>query len=575
MNRICLLLCLGVSVFLYSCNKSNPTDSPSRPPQLGKLHITVTGLPSGLRANITVTGPQNFSQTVTAQKEVMLDSLPVGQYAATANFVIMNTADTIWAQVPTQTVQIKAGQTTDVTISYQALLFGSLGISITGLPAGETGYVRVYKSGESAYTEVNQTARLDSLLAGSYEVIAYGVVAKSGIAYIPDVDTQTVQVTAGSLTSVAVVYKEKYGRLQVNVTGLPSGETGSVRVYRSDWNPQDGEYFDVQRTVLLDSLLEGVYHIDAVDVAITTGEVYRPQHYFQQVTVVPGNTYVVDVPYSPKYGSLDVTINGLPFDVDAKVVVTSQANAGLSWTLTDSKVLDTLEEGVYHLQAYDVYSADGTWYKPDVYNWDITVDGGQTTYTTVTYKPPYGKIDVTVTGLPADVPADITVAGPSGETVFTYHTKLIDSLLEGDYDVIAREVTGADGTAYIAKPDSQRVTVVGGQTTNVTVKYTPKAGWLDLSITGLPSGLPARVIVEKVDHSLTMTVIESTVLGSLEPGDYTVLAKSVVDNAGDTLTPKPDSQLVTIVAGDTAHVQVVYEGGFVIRLLNGHMPGGG
>ncbi len=118
-------------------------------------------------------------------------------------------------------------------------------------------------------------------MAGSYTVIAYGIVAKSGIAYIPDVDTQTVQVTVGTVTNVAIVYKEKYGRLQVNVTGLPSGEDGSARVYRSDWNPANGEYFEITKTVLLDSLLEGTYHIDAIDVTISTGEIYRPQHYFQ------------------------------------------------------------------------------------------------------------------------------------------------------------------------------------------------------------------------------------------------------------------------------------------------------
>src|SRR6185503_9932618 len=65
-----------------ACSGDGPSDPGELPAQYGSLLVTVSGLPNGAPAAVTVTGPGGFSRTVNAT--TTLTQLAAGQYTVTA-----------------------------------------------------------------------------------------------------------------------------------------------------------------------------------------------------------------------------------------------------------------------------------------------------------------------------------------------------------------------------------------------------------------------------------------------------------------------------------------------------------
>jgi uncharacterized protein YjdB len=82
---------------------------------LGSLAVTVSGLPAGVNAAITVTGPAGFTRGVTGTQTIA--GLAPGGYAIAAAPVTSGT-QTFTASVPSQQVSVSAGQTATVTVAY-------------------------------------------------------------------------------------------------------------------------------------------------------------------------------------------------------------------------------------------------------------------------------------------------------------------------------------------------------------------------------------------------------------------------------------------------------------------------
>jgi len=96
----------------------------------GELTVTVSGLPSGIPAAITVRGPSDYSQAVTETRT--LTGLAPGSYTVGASNVVSgSTAYT--ASVSRPTVDVAAGATTDVTVGYTAEAKVTLNLRIDGL----------------------------------------------------------------------------------------------------------------------------------------------------------------------------------------------------------------------------------------------------------------------------------------------------------------------------------------------------------------------------------------------------------------------------------------------------------
>ncbi len=98
-------------------------------PEPGRLAVTITGLPAGVAAGVTVTAP-GYSQTVAAT--TTLPNLAAGSYTVTAAGVQGGGKSYGPAQA-TQIVAVAAGATGDVTVTYTELAQTTLNLRIDGM----------------------------------------------------------------------------------------------------------------------------------------------------------------------------------------------------------------------------------------------------------------------------------------------------------------------------------------------------------------------------------------------------------------------------------------------------------
>jgi hypothetical protein len=96
----------------------------------GSLQVTVTGLPAGTDAAVTVTGPGGYQAAVTAT--TTLDGLVPGQYTVSAGSVTSG-SEAYTSTPPSRTVAVAAGETAAVTVTYVAEPRPSLDLDIAGL----------------------------------------------------------------------------------------------------------------------------------------------------------------------------------------------------------------------------------------------------------------------------------------------------------------------------------------------------------------------------------------------------------------------------------------------------------
>jgi len=122
----------------------------------GALRITIEGLPSGAAAAVTVAGPNNFSEQVTATRT--LSGLIPGDYGVSA-VDVRHGGNRYTPSVGLPSVAVAAGATATVTVSYTVEAAVTLNLRIDGLyltqstqtytssvplVAGRAGYLRVF-----------------------------------------------------------------------------------------------------------------------------------------------------------------------------------------------------------------------------------------------------------------------------------------------------------------------------------------------------------------------------------------------------------------------------------------------
>src|SRR5262245_9701443 len=86
LNRVVRRAALAAAAFVFvACSGDGPSNPGELPAQYGSLQVTISGLPAGAQAGVTVTGPGGFSRTVTAT--TTLTQLAAGQYTVSATDV--------------------------------------------------------------------------------------------------------------------------------------------------------------------------------------------------------------------------------------------------------------------------------------------------------------------------------------------------------------------------------------------------------------------------------------------------------------------------------------------------------
>ncbi len=168
---------------------------------MGGVAVTVSGLPAGTAANITLTGPGGFSQVMTASGTV--DGLTPGTYTVSASAV--STSGGGYAPTaPSQSVSVPASTSrVPVAVTY-AQQNSQLVLTVSGLPGGTFASVLVTNS--FGYSQVvPATTTLGALAPGLYTIAASSVTSGTDT-YAPNPASQQVQVTTGHSTSVTVTY---------------------------------------------------------------------------------------------------------------------------------------------------------------------------------------------------------------------------------------------------------------------------------------------------------------------------------------------------------------------------------
>ena len=194
----------------------------------GVLKLSIQGL-STLKANITVTGPNSFNQSIKANRK--LENLAAGSYTITAQDVVQT--DTYFPDIREQSIEVKAGETASIILTYrkQSASAGSLEVTINGLPADTNADVVI--SNSSGFSQQLTTSSvLSNLAPGDYQLTAKTVEVGSDT-YIPTPTSQTIGVAEGSKTDLGLTYSKQLttvGQLAITITGLPTDYSAAVFV---------------------------------------------------------------------------------------------------------------------------------------------------------------------------------------------------------------------------------------------------------------------------------------------------------------------------------------------------------
>jgi hypothetical protein len=342
------------------------------------------------------------------------------------------------------------------------------------------------------------------------------------------------------------------GKLALTVSGLPSGVQGNV-VVRGD-----GVEKALKASALLE-LPEGEYTVEAAEVSGPQGEVYAPTVQGSPVKVEYGKTAEVRVDYAVRQDTLPATltvvIQGLPSGAEGRVTV--YGPGGVSWNLTSTTTLRGVKAGTYSVFA-DSVVAGGMTYTPKVDPSSLTLSGGGTATVVVQYLPPdTGYLAVEITGLPSGAEGAVEVRS-GASLVATLKASQVLEVVVGSYLVVAKDVVFQDMTYRgVVSPSSAEVKK--GATALVRVSYAPvyTTGTLVVTVSGLPSGVSADVVVEG-PNGFRRALTKTTTLDGLSPGTYTVTARDVA-TPGGVYRATVQGSPVRVEAGATSGVGVSYQ----------------
>jgi hypothetical protein len=169
-------------------------------PGVGSLSVSITGLPGGSPAAVTISGPSGYHESLASSRT--LTGLPPGGYTVAAGQVIL--AGQTWTPSPvTQAATITVGGSTSVVVQYNQTT-GSLAVLMAGLPNGTAGALTV--TGPGGYSHpLAASQTLAGLVPGSYTVTASTVTA-SGTTWVPAPPSQSVPVVVAATATATVTY---------------------------------------------------------------------------------------------------------------------------------------------------------------------------------------------------------------------------------------------------------------------------------------------------------------------------------------------------------------------------------
>ena len=278
---------------LASCDDNNG-------PRTGKLSLTIGGLPTGTSAQVTLTGPNNYSRVLTASDVVA--NLKPGDYTIKATPV----RDGLTRYSPladSQTVTItKSTVPVDASVAY-AVSSAVLTVTIDGAPTATSAAVRV--TGPNGFNQtIATTTTFAGVDPGVYVIVAPEILLNQQ-RFASSPGSRQVQLSPGlNPTIVSFGYSQITGNLTFAVTGLPAGVPADISVTGPAASYVVGTSSD------LVGVRAGQYTVTVKGV-VSDGVLYVPNFTSQTITLSGGANLVVTVNYVRSDGPLNLTIDGV------------------------------------------------------------------------------------------------------------------------------------------------------------------------------------------------------------------------------------------------------------------------
>ena len=570
---------------------------------------------SSKKYTFTVTGPNNFSKTVTiegAGSETLTGLVP-GTYTVTENLtgVAIDGYDLEVTGGGEVSVAANEVAETTVTNTYTKQKGSLKVIKALGAGAPDAAKEKEYEFTVTGPNNYSKTVKikgagsetLTDLEPGTYKVSEYSLGALiRGYDVVIRGNNGTVDVEANAVAEKTVTnsYVEQRGYLRITkALGEGAPDDASSKTYSFTVTGPDNysKIVDIKagESETIGNLKPGKYTvtenltgtaIDGYDLEVTGGG---------EVTVVGNSTAKITVTntYTQQKGKLTVAKalgTGAPNGASAveyEFTVTGPNNYSENFKLKagDSKTLENLVPGTYTVNenktdaAIDGYDLEVTG------DGEVTVAANATAETTVTntYKQQLGSLKVTKTlgaGAPDganDTEYEFTVTGPNNYSnsfkLKAGEYKLIENLVPGNYTVTENKTNAAiDGYDLEVTGDGE-VTVVAKATALATVTNTYEDNSSStkgkLTITkALGEGAPNAAndteykftVAGPNNYSTTVKIkgAGSETIENLEPGNYTVTENkdgAKIANYNLTVTGD-DGKTIEVKAGETAEAKI-------------------
>lgn len=283
-------------------------------PVRGSLELTITGLPPGVDADVSVAGPGAYSRDVTAT--TTLTGLLAGAYTINAEPVVFQESR-YSPNAATQTVTVPAGSTPATASVAYAVSTARLAVNVSGLPAGGNASITVTGPG-GFNTAITSSTSFNLLTPGTYTITATDV-TQNNTTYRAAPPTQNVTLAASTTVIAAnVTYSSTTGSLTVTIGGLPTGVNASVQV-----TGPGGYSQQLTSSQTLTPLPVGDYTIAASTVAsnLTT---HTPDPATQSATVTGGTPVTRTVNYTGR--ALTLRVQQITSGLTNPVFATAPAN---------------------------------------------------------------------------------------------------------------------------------------------------------------------------------------------------------------------------------------------------------
>ena len=263
------------------------------------VDVSVSGLPTGAAANITLTAPSGVASPITATTRI--SPAASGRWRLSAGTVTSGGA----SYQPTPTARdttVAGGDTLRLPVQY-TIASGSIEVVVGGLPGGASGSITV--TGPGGYTRsVTSNTTLTLLAPGSYTVTAANVTA-AGTTYVPTPTSQQVAVVASLVASTATVsYAVATGAVTIATSGLPGGVTPTFTLTGT------GSARAASGAGTVSALTVGSWTITANTIVSGT-TTYTPSPSSLSVSITPNGTATASFAYTTTVAPTNYTITNV------------------------------------------------------------------------------------------------------------------------------------------------------------------------------------------------------------------------------------------------------------------------